>query len=149
MTDQPRNSGPDTAGRDASGRFVPGNSGKPRGARNRATQAVETMLEGQADALTATALKLALGGDITALRICLDRIAPARKDRPVTLDLPPIASAADHAPALAAVAAAVADGEISPAEGKTLGDVLELHRRAVETADLEQRIAALEERIAK
>ncbi|WCP11665.1 hypothetical protein sphantq_00045 [Sphingobium sp. AntQ-1] len=104
-------------------------------------------MEGQAEALSATALKLALGGDITALRLCLDRIAPARRDRPVTIDLPPVTTAADHAPALASVAAAVSEGEISPAEGKALGDVLELHRKAVETADLEQRIAALEERL--
>lgn len=107
------------------------------------------MLEGQADALTAKALELALAGDLTALRLCLDRIAPARRDRPVTVDLPKVERAADHAPALAAVAAAVAEGDLSPAEGKALGDVLELHRKAIETAELEKRIADLEERLTK
>lgn len=144
MTDQPKNTG-----RNSDGTFATGNAagGKPKGARHRVTMAVEALLEGEAEGLTRKAVDLALAGDITALRLCLDRIAPARKDRPVTLDLPPVTTAADHAPALAAVAAAVADGEISPAEGKAIGDVLELHRRAVETADLDRRITELEQRI--
>lgn len=141
-----RNSGPDTDGRDKAGRFAAGNPGKPQGARNRATQAVEAMLEGQADALTAKALELALAGDLQALRMCLDRISPVRRDRPVTVELPPVERAADHAPALAAVAAAVAGGDLSPSEGKQLAEVLELHRKAIETAELEKRITALEER---
>ena len=89
---------------------------------------------------------MALAGDITALRLCLDRILPARKDRPVSVDLPPIETAADHAPALAAVADAVASGELAPAEGKAVAEVLELHRRAIETCELERRISDLEAR---
>ena len=107
------------------------------------------MLEGQANALTAKALELALAGDLTALRLCLDRIAPARRDRPVMIDLPPVERAADHAPALAAVVNAVAEGDLTPTEGKGLAEVLELHRKAIETAELERRIRDLEERLAK
>lgn len=89
---------------------------------------------------------MALAGDITALRLCLDRILPARKDRPVEVDLPVVENAADHAPALAAVAAAVALGDLAPAEGKAVAEVLELHRKAIETAELERRISDLEAR---
>ena len=64
------------------------------------------------------------------------------------LALPPVAAAADIPPALAAVIAAVADGELSPEEGQALGAMLELQRRAVETMELEQRLAALEARAA-
>ena len=46
---------------------------------------------------------MALNGDTTALRLCLERIAPAKKDTPVQFDLPPMKSAADAAKAVGAV----------------------------------------------
>lgn len=144
-------SAPKSNGRQSDGRFAPGNpgGGRPKGRRHAVTLAVEALLEGEAEGLTRKAVEMAMGGDITALRLCLDRIAPARRDRPVAVDLPPVERAADHAPALAAVAAAVAQGDLSPAEAKALGDVLELHRKAIETAELEKRISDLEGRLAK
>ncbi len=59
------------------------------------------------------AVELALHGDTTALRLCLERIAPPRKDAPVTFDLPPMTSAEDAAQAAGAVLNAVADGDLS------------------------------------
>src|SRR6056297_858504 len=91
-----RNYGPDTD-RDARGRFGPGNPGRPRGARNRATQAALALLDGEAEALSRKAVELALGGDPTALRLCLERIAPPRKDAPVSFEVPEMTSAADVA----------------------------------------------------
>lgn len=140
------NCGPLTDGRDPRGRFAGGNPGKPRGARNLSTRQAQILLEGQTEALTTKAIEMALAGDITALRLCLDRILPARRDRPVEVDLPVVETAADHAPALAAVAAAVALGDLAPAEGKAVAEVLELHRKAIETAELERRISDLEAR---
>ncbi|WP_346658170.1 DUF5681 domain-containing protein [Bradyrhizobium sp. 138] len=65
-------------------RFQPGQSGnprgRPRGSRNRTTLAVEALLEGEAEALTRKAIELATGGDIQALRICLDRLCPPRRE---------------------------------------------------------------------
>jgi hypothetical protein len=46
--------------------------------------------------------------------------------------------------AMAAVVAAVADGTLTPEEAASISAILEAQRRAVETAQLEQRIAALE-----
>jgi hypothetical protein len=46
--------------------------------RHRATRTPEELLDGEAEA-TRKAIELALGGDMTALRLCLDRILPARK----------------------------------------------------------------------
>ena len=60
-------------------------SGRPRGSRNATTLALEVLLDGQAQALTQKAIDLALTGDIPALRLCLDRILPLRKDRLVSL----------------------------------------------------------------
>jgi hypothetical protein len=94
----------ETTGQKQGGRFVKGQSGnpsgRPKGARNTTTVAVETLLDGQAQALTQKAIDLALAGDITALRLCLDRILPVRKDRPVTFDLPPVPIAPKMQPRL-------------------------------------------------
>ena len=48
------------------------------------------------------------------------------------------------AAALGAVAGAVAGGDLSPEEEQAVAAVLETQRRAIETAELEARIAALE-----
>ena len=57
--------------------FKPGTSGnpsgKPAGARNKTTLAVEALLDGEAEDLTRKAIELAKAGDMTALRLCLDR----------------------------------------------------------------------------
>ena len=37
-------------GRNTAGQFTEGNSGKPKGSRNKATIAIESLLEGQAEA---------------------------------------------------------------------------------------------------
>ena len=55
-------------------------------------------------------------GDVTALRLCLDRLAPPRKDATVAFAFPKMETAADAIKALSAVAEAVAEGTISPGE---------------------------------
>ena len=62
------------------GRFKPGNPGRPKGARHKTTLAIEALLDGEAEALTRKAIELAKAGDLVALRLCLDRICPPRKD---------------------------------------------------------------------
>src|SRR5215216_2194924 len=75
---------------------VSGNpDGRPKGARNKTTLAVEQLLDGEAEAITRKAIELAKQGDIQAIRICMDRLCPSRKDRPVTFALPKLESAAD------------------------------------------------------
>lgn len=125
-------------------RFQPGNSGKPRGARHRVTRAVEALLEGEHEALTRKAIEKALEGDMTALRLCLDRIAPARKDSPVSVVLPSIKTATDTVEASAVLLDAVAAGEVTPDEAARVMVLLTAHKSIVETGDLETRIAALE-----
>ena len=142
MTDT-RNNG-DTTGRDAAGRFTAGNPGRPPGARHKATRAALALLEGEAEGLTRRAVELALDGDTTALRLCLERIAPAKKDAPVQFDLPPMQSAADAAKAAGAVLDAVAMGDLTPTEGAHIMGLVETYRRTLETTELESRVAALE-----
>jgi hypothetical protein len=76
------------------------------------TRALEALFDGEAEELTRKAIKLAKAGDMTALRLCLDRIVPPRKDRPIGFSLPTMKEPADAADALASIVAAVADGEL-------------------------------------
>ena len=112
MTDPPRNNAPNTRGRP----FEPGNPGRPKGARHRITRAAEALLDGETEALTRKAIELALAGDGMALRLCLERILPPRKERPVDIELPSLTGAKDAVAASAALLAAVAGGEIAPGE---------------------------------
>src|SRR3978361_2395275 len=81
------------------GKFQPGQSGNPtgkaKGTRNRTTQAVEAILDGEAEGLARKAIEMALDGDGPALRLCLDRLCPPRKDRVVQFDMPVIEKIAD------------------------------------------------------
>ena len=130
-------------------RFQKGQSGnpngRPKGSRNAATLAVEAMLGGQAAALTQKAIEMALAGDQVALRLCLERIYPARKDRPVTFPLPPITSPRDAADVMAAVAKAVASGHITPGEAVELSRIIDSYVRAYQTAELDERVARVEQ----
>jgi Family of unknown function (DUF5681) len=119
-------------------------AGKPPGARNRTTLAVQELLNGEAEKLTHRCIELALRGDSTALRIVFERLAPAPRDRPLQLDLPPAESAREINLAVAKVIEAVAAGAITPGEGNSLATLLEVHRRGIETTDLEARIERLE-----
>jgi len=135
-------------GRNTDGTFAEGNQlgGKPKGARHRVTRAVEELLEGQHEALTQKAIELALAGDGPALRLCLDRIAPPRKDAPISITLPPVRSIEDAADASATLLAAVAAGDVTPDEAGRVMALLTGHRQIIETGELERRIAALEGR---
>jgi len=139
-----RNSGRKTGDRNPDGTFAPGNPGKPKGSRHKATQAIEAMLEGQQEALTQAAIDRALEGDVTALRLCLDRIAPARKDAPISFDLPEIETMGDAANAARAILRAVSDGDVTPLEAASVMAVVEQFRRTLETTEIERRITALE-----
>lgn len=129
--------------------FEPGRSGnpngRPKGARNRSTQVLETILDGESEALTRRAIELALDGDTVALRMCLDRLMPIRKDRPVTFALPEIETAADLTKATQALMQGVADGEITPSEAAELSKLVDAHVKAIEAVDFAGRLAALEQ----
>ena len=133
------------SGRNTDGTFGTGNPGKPKGTRHKATQAALALLDGEAEALTRQAVTMALGGDTTALRLCLERIAPPRRDAPVTFDLPRMETARDAAKAAGAVLGAVAHGDLTPTEGAHIMALVETYRRTLETTELEARLRYMEE----
>jgi len=128
--------------------FQPGQSGnpagRPLGSRNKTTLAVDALLNGEAEALTRKAIELAKAGDMVALRLCLDRICPPRKDRPVRFDLPTLNTAADAVEAASAILAAVSNGDLTPTEAAELGKLIENFTAALKTHDYEERLAKLE-----
>jgi hypothetical protein len=124
--------------------YAPNPKGRPQGSRHRTTLAIEALLEGEAEALTRKAIDMAMNGDVVALRLCLERAAPLRKGRPVVVDLPPIDTAKDIVGAVGAIVGAVGEGVLTPEEGQTFASILDMHRRAIETQELEARLATIE-----
>jgi len=142
MTD--RNNGEKTVDRDPGGRFQQGNPGRPPGARHKATLAAEALLDGEAEGLTRKCIEAALNGDGAAMRICMDRILPARKERPVSFKVPPLKSAEDAAAAMAAITEAMAEGELSLGEAEAASALVERFVRTLEAGEFEKRLKALE-----
>src|SRR3954469_18421157 len=137
-----RNNGADTEQPTRPGTFRPGNPGRRVGARNRATLAAMALLEGEAEALTRRCVELALAGDVTALRLCLERLLP--KSRAVRLQLP-IRTLADLDAATETVSEALADGAIVLDEMATLTGLIDARRRLLETTEFEHRLAVLDQ----
>lgn len=129
-------------------RFQKGQSGnpagKPKGARHQLTILAEKLMHDDAEAIVQSVLKAAKGGDMTAARLVLERIAPVRKGRPVAFDVPAITTADDLVGAISSLLSAMSQGDVTPDEAATIAGVLDVKRRAIETSDLVKRIEAIE-----
>lgn len=131
--------------------FAPGNPGRPPGARNEATLVAEALLAEETDALVRRTIELAMAGNPTAMKLCVERLMPRRKRR-APFALPPIETSADVIAALKNITALVAAGELDPSEGNTLTAMLgrqykilrdaEVHARAERMHALLQKIEA-------
>jgi len=120
-------------------------AGRPRGSRNRATLLMESLLADDAEAIGRKAIEMAKQGDMAAIRLCMDRLSPARKGEPVAFELPPLDKPADSVAAAATIVAAVAAGELTPSEGADLAKVIDVYVRAIETKAFDERLTKLEE----
>jgi len=132
--------------------FEPGRSGnpngRPKGSRNQATLLAESLLEGEVEAVICKVIEKAKEGDMTALRLCLDRLLAPRRERRVAFELPAkIETAADAARASSAVLAECAAGNLSPSEASEIQALISSHVRVLEVAALEARLATLENRV--
>jgi hypothetical protein len=131
------------------GRFQKGQSGnpmdRPKGSRNKTTLMAEAIINGHAEALVKKVVQLALEGDLTCLRICLERLVPMKKDAPFEIDLPDISTVANLPKLFAVLTAKLREG-ITPSEARTVMDLAQGVLKVLEVAELEQRISALEEK---
>lgn len=139
---------PVTTGKKQVGQWHKGQSGnpagRPHGARNKSTLLVQALLDGEAEALGRKIIEMAFAGDITALRLCLERILPPRRDMLLRLDLPTIETAADIVRYQSALLNAVSVGDITPQEASSLATTGDILRKSIETESIERRLAALE-----
>jgi len=128
--------------------FKPGQSGnpggRPPGSLNHATRAAALLLDNEVEGLTRKCIEMGLSGDMAALRLCLERVIPPRRERPVSIKLPSIKGAQDLPKITAAILKAVGSGELDTAQAASLASLVANHGKALEIAELEQRIAVLE-----
>src|SRR3989442_12355646 len=92
-------------------------AGRPRGSRNRTALLMENLLSYEAEAIGRKAVEMAIKGDMAAIRLCMDRLAPPRKEEPIAFELPPPQKPADSGAAAATLVAAGGGGGVSASAG--------------------------------
>ena len=119
-------------------------AGKARGTRARATILGEKILQDDAEAIVRAVIGAAKDGDMQAARLCLERLSPPRRSRPVVFPLPALDTVDDIGKAFSAIVAAMDRGELTPDEANAVAAVVELRRKAIETGEMDARLSALE-----
>jgi hypothetical protein len=135
-------------------KFKPGNmfgKGRAEGSRNRVSISAMNLLKGEEEALSRRAIESALNGNVQMLQFCLSRILPPPpKDESVTLDGMPKCTDMKSAQALSSyVLDRLASGELTPTQANVVSGIVERHIRCLQVTDLEQRLAIIEEALAK
>jgi hypothetical protein len=133
--------------------FLPGQSGnpagRPRGARNKKTIALEALLDGESEALMQKMIGMAKVGDDLAMRLCMERMLAPQRERPVPLHLPRIESEADARRASAEVIAALGEGEITPKEAEHLMRAIAGAAVIMQSSEIAARLQRIEQRLAE
>lgn len=128
---------PETNNPSLGNRFAKGTSGnpagRPRGSRNKATLLFEALLEGETEALTQKAIELAKNGEPAALRLCLERIYPPRRDTPVAFRLPSDLTLVNLGEVTGSILQAVAHGEMTPSQAETVMKIVAAHTDCLRT----------------
>ena len=121
--------------------FQPGQSGnpagRPPGARNKKTMAMEAAFQADLDAVVERIRQRAMDGQAPAMKLVMDRALPTGNGRPLAMELPAIRSAADVDTAHTRILAALAEGEISTREAMDLMGIVD---RMVRTAAAKRRL---------
>jgi len=130
-------------------RFQPGRSGNPAGkrpgTRNKNTMAALALLDGESEKLTRKAIDEALNGNMAALTLCINKLIPPAKERPVDILFPEITDGSDLSKLTATLLSAVADGSIDTSQAASLAKIVEIHRNTLELTEIDKRIQKLEE----
>jgi hypothetical protein len=131
--------------------FEAGNTagrGRPKGSKNKATLLRQELLSEHQDAVIRKCLRMALEGDPTAMRLCMERMLPLRRAMPVEFKVPRIEKVSDLPSAVNSVLRAVAKGKLTPAEGEQILPLLEAVRKILTVQELEARVKSVEETVA-
>ena len=119
-------------------------AGRPRGSRNKTTVLMQNLLEGEAEEIARKAIEMAKGGDMAAIRVCMDRLASIRRKDPVAFELPPLGKAADTVAAVAAVISGVAAGDLATDEAAEITKIIDVYVRSLAATAFEERLEKLE-----
>jgi hypothetical protein len=102
------------------------------------------IMEGEAATISRKAVELALPGDLTAMRLVLERLVSPARDRPVQIELPAVTNAQDLVAAASALTQATTSGEITPAQAADLSQLMANVSRAIEVAQIDERHKAVD-----
>src|SRR5215475_3787059 len=109
--------------------FQPGQSGNPArravGSRNKKTLAAEAALFDHAKELVDNLVDRAKRGEPAAMRLCMERILPVGRGRPLPIELPPVRSTEDAQAAADVIMDALKEGAVSAREAVDLLRVVE------------------------
>ena len=127
--------------------FEPGNKigrGRPRGSRNKATVLAQELLDSYSEPLIRRCIMMAMQGDASAMRLCIDRILPTRRELPVKIGKLPTRTAEDLVKASETVTQKVTAGELTLGQGQAFAEVFDRRREVILTHDIDQRVRAME-----
>jgi hypothetical protein len=130
-------------------RFQKGQSRNPAKlptTHHQAAMLAERLLRGETEGIVRSVIEKAKQGDMIALRLCLERIVPPRRDRPVYFAIPALNSAEDASKAMGAITTAVAHGELTPGEAAELARLIEAYVKVIEASEVDRRLKTLEGR---
>ena len=144
----------ESADRDGQGRFLKGNTGGPGGARRRPSElrraAEDAITPEHVGAMIRKATRMALEGNLTAMRLVLERTTGRAPEAPTELEplgisLPKMRNAADCNAAIEKLVEGICAGTIERDAAKLLLDAVQTRMKAIELNELEGRLAALED----
>jgi hypothetical protein len=143
----------DNSGRDGQGRFAAGNAGGPGGPRRRASEFRRAMEEAitpeYVGFMIKKATKMALEGNLPAMRLVFERLCGRAAEAPVEAEplgirLPQLRTAADCNIALDRVGDAVCAGRLGHESAELLIGMIQARLKAMEVGELETRLVELE-----
>ena len=118
--------------------------GRPRGSRNKVTTQAKNLLDTFGDTLMRKAIATALQGDTALMRLLVARLLTGCSGTSAKLGRLPLRTTGDLVKASEAVVHDVTTGKLAPDEGQKIIQILDAHRKAIETEELEKRIISLE-----
>jgi len=128
-----------------SNKFKPGESGnpdgRPKGSKDKRTQYRE-LFEPHADGLIEKVIEMALAGDTTCLKMCIDRLVSPFRAINATVTLDDIEGTLTEKGEK--IINAMGKGELSPSDASSMLTALAAQARILEIEELEKRVLKLE-----
>jgi hypothetical protein len=105
--------------------------GRPPGSRNKKTKLLQ-LLEGRGEAIVTKAMFMALNGDRSALRLCMDRLVPVAPPPATRFRLPKNKGELDMKESLQSILKQTASGRLSTQQALDLAAFAETYARTSE-----------------